>query len=62
MTRIDEQFVTFFLIIFRRFARPFEVLSKLLERYDYVTTRLKSDPVLSRYAHMRCVLVMNALT
>jgi hypothetical protein len=55
IARTDDQFVTYFLIIFRRFARPYEVLSKLLERYDFVTTRLKSDPVLSRYAHMRCV-------
>ena len=46
-----------FLIVYRRFARPGEVLAKLIERYDYISARLEVEPLLSRYAHMRCVSV-----
>jgi hypothetical protein len=49
----DDQMVTLFLIVFRRFARPYEVLSKLVERYEFVSSRLETDPLLSRFAHMK---------
>jgi hypothetical protein len=47
--------VTLFLIVFRRFARPYQVLSKLIERYEFVSSRLPTDPLLSRFAHMKSV-------
>ena len=50
---LDEQFVLFFIIAFRRFARPSDVLSKLMERYGFVETRIESDPVLARYAQSK---------
>ena len=49
----DEQFVLFLFIAFRRFARPSDVLSKLMERYGFVETRIESDPVLARYAQSK---------
>lgn len=53
----DEAFVAMFLIVYRRFARPGDVLAKLIERYEYISARLEVEPLLSRYAHMRCVPV-----
>lgn len=50
---IDENFVNMFLIIYRRFARPYEVLAKLMQRYEYVEARVGSEPVLAKYAHMK---------
>ncbi|GAA98387.1 uncharacterized protein L969DRAFT_46314 [Mixia osmundae IAM 14324] len=58
VTGNDEQQVVLFLIIYRRFAAPAHVLKKLIERYEFVSTRLKSDPVLSRYAHTRLCSVL----
>lgn len=49
----DTQFVTLFLIVFRRFTRPHDVLSKLIEKYNFVSSRIRTDPLLSRYAHMK---------
>lgn len=51
----DEQYVTLFLIVYRRFARPFDVLNKLIERFEFVAGRLQTDPLLSRFAQMKCV-------
>lgn len=51
----DEQYVTLFLIVYRRFARPYDVLRKLVERFDFVAGRLKTDPLLSRFAQMKFV-------
>ncbi|SCV68796.1 BQ2448_917 [Microbotryum intermedium] len=53
VTGNDETYVTLFLIVFRRFARPFDVLSKLIERFKYVAGRLRTDPLLSRFAQMK---------
>jgi len=52
-SRADEAYVTLFLITYRRFARPFDVLEKLIERFEFVAKRLKSDPLLSRFAQMK---------
>lgn len=49
----DDQYVTLFLIVFRRFARPYDVLVKLIERFDFVAGRLKTDPLLSRFAQQK---------
>ncbi|GAA5922388.1 uncharacterized protein JCM15063_003286 [Sporobolomyces koalae] len=53
VTGSDEAYVTLFLITYRRFARPFDVLEKLIERFDFVAKKLKSDPLLSRFAQMK---------
>lgn len=53
LTRVDEAYVTLFLITYRRFARPFDVLEKLIERFEFVAQKLKSDPLLSRFAQMK---------
>ncbi|SGY30509.1 BQ5605_C002g01159 [Microbotryum silenes-dioicae] len=53
VTGNDDNYVTLFLIVFRRFARPFDVLSKLIERFTYVAGRLRTDPLLSRFAQMK---------
>jgi hypothetical protein len=50
---VDEAYVTLFLITYRRFARPFDVLEKLIERFEFVAQKLKSDPLLSRFAQMK---------
>ncbi|BGO96614.1 hypothetical protein NBRC10513v2_000552 [Rhodotorula toruloides] len=49
----DEQFVTLFLITFRRFARPYDVLERLIERFDFVAQQQQTDPLLCRYGQMR---------
>ncbi|GAA5850229.1 hypothetical protein JCM8547_001051 [Rhodosporidiobolus lusitaniae] len=49
----DEQFVTLFLITYRRFARPFDVLEKLIARFEFVASRHKTDPLLSRFGQMK---------
>jgi len=51
----DEQFVTLFLITFRRFARPYDVLEKLVERFEFVASKMSSDPLLCRFGQMKCV-------
>lgn len=51
----DELYVNLFLIVYRRFARPHDVLTKLIERFDFVAGRLKTDPLLSRFAQMKFV-------
>lgn len=55
----DQQYVNFFLIIYRRFARPYEVLCKLVERYDFVSAKLDSEPILAKYAHMKYACLYN---
>ena len=55
----DETFCSLFLVVFRRFARPFEVLKTLVDRFNYVSSRLKSDPLLSRYTHMRLTSMLS---
>lgn len=52
---LDESFVNMFLVIYRRFARPYEVLAKLVQRYEYVEAHAGSEPVLAKYAHMKWV-------
>ncbi|GAA5834294.1 hypothetical protein JCM9279_004273 [Rhodotorula babjevae] len=49
----DEQFVTLFLITFRRFARPYDVLEKLVERFHFVAGKMASDPLLCRFGQMK---------
>ncbi|GEM06325.1 RAS guanyl-releasing protein 1 [Rhodotorula toruloides] len=49
----DEQFVTLFLITFRRFARPFDVLERLIEHFEVVAQQQQTDPLLCRYGQMR---------
>jgi len=53
VTGNDEQYVTLFLIVFRRFARPFDVLESLIGRFNFVQGRLKTDPLLSRFAQIK---------
>ncbi|KAK4058071.1 hypothetical protein OIO90_000810 [Microbotryomycetes sp. JL221] len=53
VTGNDEPFITIFLTVYRRFARPIDVLTKLVERFDFVAARSKTDPLLSRYAQMK---------
>ncbi|GAA6032824.1 hypothetical protein JCM8097_000814 [Rhodosporidiobolus ruineniae] len=55
----DEQFVTLFLITFRRFARPYDVLEKLIERFEFVAGRHKTDPLLSRFGQMKLCGVLS---
>ncbi|GAA5887683.1 hypothetical protein JCM6882_001495 [Rhodosporidiobolus microsporus] len=55
----DEQFTTLFLITYRRFARPFDVLEKLIERFEFVASRHKTDPLLSRYGQMKLCGVLS---
>ena len=57
LTLADEAYVTLFLITYRRFARPFDVLEKLVERFEFVAQKLKSDPLLSRFAQMKSVSI-----
>ena len=45
--------MTLFLIVYRRFARPFDVLTKLTGRFDFVSDKNKTDPLLSRFAQMK---------
>lgn len=49
----DEAYVTLFLIVYRRFVRPYDVVSKLIQRFEFVNGRLKTDPLLSRFAQMK---------
>lgn len=51
--------MTTFLIVYRRFAQPYEVLVKLIERFDFVAGRLKSDPLLSRFAQQKLCSVLS---
>lgn len=51
--------MTLFLIVYRRYARPYDVLSKLIERFEFVARRLKSDPLLSRFAQMKYVALLS---
>ncbi|KAI5476353.1 RAS guanyl-releasing protein 1 [Pseudohyphozyma bogoriensis] len=53
VTGNDETYVNTFLIVYRRFARPYDVVSKLIGRFDYVAAKLKTDPLLSRFAQMK---------
>ncbi|GAA5835240.1 hypothetical protein JCM11251_006655 [Rhodosporidiobolus azoricus] len=55
----DEQFTTLFLITYRRFARPYDVLEKLIERFDFVASRHKTDPLLSRYGQLKLCGVLS---
>ncbi|BGP44775.1 hypothetical protein JCM10450v2_000589 [Rhodotorula kratochvilovae] len=55
----DEQFVTLFLITFRRFARPYDVLEKLIERFDFVASKQKTDPLLCRFGQMKLCGVLS---
>ncbi|GAA5920776.1 hypothetical protein JCM1841_004185 [Sporobolomyces salmonicolor] len=59
VTGNDEQYVTLFLITYRRFARPYDVLEKLIERFEFVAGRLKTDPLLSRFAQMKICGVLS---
>ncbi|GAA5949678.1 hypothetical protein JCM3765_002751 [Sporobolomyces pararoseus] len=59
VTGNDEAYVTLFLITYRRFARPFDVLEKLIERFEFVAQKLKSDPLLSRFAQMKICGVLS---
>ncbi|GAA5869990.1 hypothetical protein JCM16303_001864 [Sporobolomyces ruberrimus] len=59
VTGDDEAYVTLFLITYRRFARPFDVLDKLVERFEFVAQKLKSDPLLSRFAQMKICGVLS---
>lgn len=45
--------MTLFLIVYRRFVRPYDVVSKLIQRFEFVAGRIKSDPLLSRFAQMK---------
>jgi len=49
----EPSFVDQFLIIFRRFATPFEVLSALIFRFEFVSQHIERDPLLGRYAHLK---------
>ncbi|GAA5976797.1 hypothetical protein JCM11641_000874 [Rhodosporidiobolus odoratus] len=49
----DDTFVTMFLITYRRFARPYDVLEKLIDRFEFVASRHKTDPLLSRFGQMK---------
>ncbi|GAA5908125.1 uncharacterized protein JCM6883_004123 [Sporobolomyces salmoneus] len=59
VTGNDEAYVTLFLITYRRFARPFDVVEKLIERFEFVAQKLKSDPLLSRFAQMKICGVLS---
>ncbi|GAA6063004.1 hypothetical protein JCM10212_002645 [Sporobolomyces blumeae] len=59
VTGNDEAYVTLFLITYRRFARPYDVLEKLVERFEFVARKLKSDPLLSRFAQMKICGVLS---
>ncbi|WAR54039.1 hypothetical protein PtB15_3B549 [Puccinia triticina] len=56
----EPSFVDQFLIIFRRFATPFEVLSALIFRFDFVSTHIDRDPILGRYAHLKICHVLTS--
>ncbi|KAK4699712.1 hypothetical protein P7C70_g6544, partial [Phenoliferia sp. Uapishka_3] len=49
----DEPYVTLFLIVYRRFVRPYDVVTKLIQRFEFVAGRIKTDPLLSRFAQMK---------
>ncbi|MBW0490071.1 hypothetical protein O181_029786 [Austropuccinia psidii MF-1] len=49
----EPGFVDQFLIVFRRFSAPFDVLNALIARFEFVSDHLESDPLLTRYAHMK---------
>ncbi|GAA6047337.1 hypothetical protein JCM3770_001894 [Rhodotorula araucariae] len=55
----DEQFVTLFLITFRRFARPYDVVAKLIERFDFVASKHQTDPLLCRFGQMKLCAVLS---
>ncbi|GAA6019171.1 hypothetical protein JCM11491_001401 [Sporobolomyces phaffii] len=59
VTGNDEAYVTLFLIAYRRFATPYDVLGKLIERFEFVAQKLKSDPLLSRFAQMKICGVLS---
>ncbi|KAH9825268.1 hypothetical protein DFH28DRAFT_1077640 [Melampsora americana] len=48
----EPSFVDHFLIVFRRFSTPFDVLSALINRFEFVSYHLEDDPLLTRYAQM----------
>ncbi|KAG0150260.1 hypothetical protein CROQUDRAFT_88295 [Cronartium quercuum f. sp. fusiforme G11] len=54
----ESSFVDQFLIVFRRFATPFDVLSALITRFEFVSYHLEDDPLLTRYAHMKICHVL----
>ncbi|GAA5926467.1 hypothetical protein JCM3775_001026 [Rhodotorula graminis] len=55
----DEQFVTLFLITFRQFARPHDVLEKLVERFHFVAGKMANDPLLCRFGQMKLCSVLS---
>ncbi|BGP12723.1 hypothetical protein JCM10213_008861 [Rhodosporidiobolus nylandii] len=55
----DETFVTLFLITYRRFARPYDVLEKLIEQFEFIASRHKTDPLLSRFGQMKLCGVLS---
>ncbi|KAI7957144.1 hypothetical protein MJO28_004239 [Puccinia striiformis f. sp. tritici] len=58
----EPSFVDQFLIVFRRFATPFEVLSALISRFEFVSAHIQRDPILGRYAHLKiCHVLMSWL-
>ncbi|KAM0793202.1 hypothetical protein ACM66B_000672 [Microbotryomycetes sp. NB124-2] len=59
VTGNDEQYIIVFLTVYRRFATPHEVLTKLVARFDFVGERSKTDPLLSRYAQMKLCGVLS---
>ncbi|KAK4054866.1 hypothetical protein OIV83_000790 [Microbotryomycetes sp. JL201] len=59
VTGTDEQYIIIFLTVYRKFATPREVLTKLVARFDFVGARSKTDPLLSRYAQMKLCGVLS---
>lgn len=56
----EPSFIDQFLTVFRRFATPFDVLSALIARFEFVTEHLQTDPLLGRYAHLKiCHVLMS---
>lgn len=54
--KLEPSFVDHFLIVFRRFSTPFDVLSALINRFEFVSYHLEDDPLLTRYAQMKLSL------
>ncbi|EGG12505.1 uncharacterized protein MELLADRAFT_101565 [Melampsora larici-populina 98AG31] len=55
----EPSFVDHFLIVFRRFSTPFDVLSALINRFEFVSYHLEDDPLLTRYAQMNTLSPSN---
>ncbi|CAH7674344.1 ras guanine nucleotide exchange factor domain-containing protein [Phakopsora pachyrhizi] len=56
----EPSFVDQFIIIFRRFATPLDVLGALISRFEFVSAHLENDPLLTRYAHMKFTTTINS--